>query len=472
MSTVENFCARQGNFLTQRLVFQGEVVRNLDPNENVCHQLHDQWMASSGRAVGYRDFRKSLRFELKDGSVYVWLHRDPTVAIVAGVGALGLTTAAAVRRYRAWQRSKAANDPQALLPKAADVNDPLSPDVIYDPQTWSDEVPINIKAPVFEYVEELKNVPAHLLATVYLGFRPSKEEYAQIRSDPANPFWTVIRMWDGERISDQQLQGFINAADIKENKDLYLNWDVRQDMLISGMRVSQTTLYQTDTERLVVYCGSENVSDQFNTIENEISKFDQNARLTFDRTNKTVKPQSGKECLLYVPKDSKLITAADGPDVHNIFIKIQPYTQPDSGPPTFDLTSQDLLSELTLSRTEYRRKPNQWSMTSYFSLVRVDFDKSPQGLIVVFLENPHEFEKITYCETIGEHDKFHLTCLVFKGQDDDSSDVVVKVDGTWIFYGGQDRKNPQQHLRKLVPRNTLDSIRGVPYMLVFKLQEP
>jgi hypothetical protein len=43
MSHVDEFCAQQGNVLRKPLKFEGQMVRNLYPNENVCRQLHERW---------------------------------------------------------------------------------------------------------------------------------------------------------------------------------------------------------------------------------------------------------------------------------------------------------------------------------------------------------------------------------------------------------------------------------------------
>lgn len=175
MSNVEAFCAQQGNALRKPLKFEGRLIK-LDPRENVCRQLHERWMRSGGRQMMYADFKKLLRFEPKNDSVSVWLHRDPTAAIVAGVGALGLTTAAAVRAYRVWQNSKASEpDPfseSGVVLNASDVVD-------CDPQTWND-APAGTKPSTFEYSDDLKNVPAHLLL-MSLNPEPSEDQINAVK---------------------------------------------------------------------------------------------------------------------------------------------------------------------------------------------------------------------------------------------------------------------------------------------------
>jgi hypothetical protein len=481
MSTVENFCSRQGNYLTQRLVFQGEVVRDLNSEDNVCHQLHDRWMASSGREVGYRDFRKSLRFESKDGAVYVWLHRDPTTAIVAGIGALGLTTAAAVRAYRAWQNSKAPeSDESGGLVVLSE-----SDEVDCNPATWED-APANTKPSTFEYSRAANNVPAHLLLMYHMSQPlPSIQEFNRYLASPEKDDKGVaLQLIDsGDIVKSNDISLFMSAFGEPEFTDAFKQSDLRLNPMINRSISSQTSIVQKNDEtRKRVKCGDDDFSANFDTINEDYEELRQTGvedNLTYDYWQQKVMVSPKNQCVLYVPTDSEIATDTSR------FDDIDREEEGQMKNPTrLELTSKNITEdELFSKRIENRRKPNSKSLVSYRSLVEIQYEpQDDEKNLVFFLDNPRNFDRVTFnCNEVTITDsnsrifKFNLAFVAFRDvicDNSPTSNVATLVNGQWVYYGGVDENtdNPPQHLRKMVPGNDLNSICAVPYILIFTRQ--
>ena len=106
--SVEEFCAQAAGRIQGNLTFQGYPVR-LNPKLSVCRQLHNRWLDATGRDVSYEEFKRSLRFSMKNGQVAVRLAYDPTKFVVAGL-AVG-ATAAAIGGYQWWKSQKGKKEP-------------------------------------------------------------------------------------------------------------------------------------------------------------------------------------------------------------------------------------------------------------------------------------------------------------------------------------------------------------------------
>ena len=99
--SVEEFCVQAAGRIKGNLTFQGYPVR-LNPKLSVCRQLHNRWLDATGRDVSYEEFKRSLRFSMKNGQVEVRMAYDPTKFVLAGLAGVG-ATAAAVGGYQWWK---------------------------------------------------------------------------------------------------------------------------------------------------------------------------------------------------------------------------------------------------------------------------------------------------------------------------------------------------------------------------------
>jgi hypothetical protein len=102
--SVEEFCVQAAGKVKGKLTFQGYAVR-LDPNLSVCRQLHNRWLNATGREMSYEEFKRSLRFSTKNGSVAVRMANDHTKLAAAGFAGLA-ATAGAVGAYQWWKSQK------------------------------------------------------------------------------------------------------------------------------------------------------------------------------------------------------------------------------------------------------------------------------------------------------------------------------------------------------------------------------
>jgi hypothetical protein len=559
MSTVENFCARQGNFLRRRLVFQGEVVRHLNPNDNVCRQLHEKWMRMSGRQVAYLDFKKALRFESTDNSVYVWLHKDPTAAIIAGLGALGLTTAAVggyyyrkgsatpgkptatnqsgmsgkepeVKNASTFKSDKptSGKEPEAKNesdnptsrsdengPRASkqpeiqpDLNESQSPDkklsvaVADRPETW-DDAPPETKPSGFEFSPDSGMIPAYLLMR-YQERQELKhgQEGSEYEDDSLNEYNEILsgvmfgldsEMLEQQRISLQYKRDFKvlltqmqsgeiiqakNLADFKASmaqvvlinppggyNPLTFPVSVAENSLIFPSAIVKTYI---SPDLTCIKCGDKDLSTKFEDINRQFVDGESSLEESLTYDNGVVRNRNANECILHIPTNSRIASADD----LNMFVGIEsdPYEH-NSDSIEIELTSGELSKQLLAPRIETRR-PDSRSLISRLSLRKLTLspdEANAESVWLVFsLTNTQNVSAVTFdCPHIVMNElKFDLTCVVFTGKND-TSDVALLVDKTWIFYGGQDLRKPTQHLRKKVFGNDLSYIRAIPYLLIF-----
>lgn len=461
MSNVEAFCAQQGNALRKPLKFEGQMVRNLDPDESVCRQLHEMWMRSGGRQMMYAEFKKRLRFKSTDDLVSVWLSWGSTPVLVAGLsglGAVGITTAV-VHSYKAWQKSKA----NSYVPNVPVCN---------KPETW-DEVPPGLKAPVFEYVSDLKNVPAHLLSTLYLA-APITLDDGFNYPDDIDKHAIQGLMLSGGLVSNDHLQKFIAGTKDSGLDDTYKQWDVRTHLpsLIPNIVKPQTTLkYDMSTKQKILWCGDVDFSSQFDEIEPKCNVFGfwSDSPLTYDNDNGEVRRrQYNDECLLHVPADSRSPTEGELKSFRDIVV----FDYTESKYATVELTNRDLSQNINRVMVDKqianKRMSRSPSMYSYLVLSEAKFEpKDDDQFLVFFVKNPQDLDTITFnCTsiTLGQF-TFELKYMAFK--DEAFSNVVVKVKDAWVFYGDQDPQNSKEHMRKLVPQNNLNCICAVPYILIY-----
>lgn len=487
MSHVDDFCAQHGNVLRKPLMFEGQMVRNLYPDENVCRQLHERWMRSGGRQMMYAEFKKLLRFKSTDDLVSVWLSWDSTPVIAAGLGGLGAAglTTAAVLGYKAWQNLKTPTHKPRTL--------------VYE--TW-DDVPPALKAPAFEYVTDsgLQYVPAHIVI-LYDLHRPnsSPAEPAKGSSQNDDEVGCVVdraiqsiftRIKAGEVVSEDQLQVLVNSIKGGCDKSCFLEQSLTpaeaikrltyQDVGLTPFDIfnsnidSDTFVQQKDAEQFILRCDSDSQNyskEEFDSINSQIIHFNQEIKFTYN--NGVVEKHTDliNQCVLHVPRNSKVATEKDEEEFKDIEYKLVDND--------VEITSQELVDgdisehQLFGKRIENRREPGARSMISYRSLVDMKY-KPESGRHLVMYISSADVKKVAfkcYQVQIGGVN-FKLTFVAFHPMRDslDSLDVAILVDNKWVFYGGKDPKNTKRYLRKFVPENNLDSIGENPFLLIFTKQ--
>jgi hypothetical protein len=477
MSHVDEFCAQQGNVLRKPLKFEGQMVRNLYPNENVCRQLHERWMRSGGRQMMFAEFKKRLRFKSTDDMVSVWLSWDSTPAIAAGLGGLGAAglTTAAVLGYKAWQNSKTPSHKPRTF--------------VYE--TW-DDVPPKLKAPAFEYVTDLdlQYIPAHIVMLYDLyRFNPA-EPAKDSGQDDGESGCAVDRAIQsifakikaGDVVLEDQLKGLVASIESGCDTSGLLDEDLTSieaikllehadvgvtpfDIFKSEIK-SETFVKQKGEEQFILRCDSQNFSkEEFDSINSQVFGFDLKERLTYNNGVVELHKDRVDQCILHVPQNSKVATEDDEAEFKEIEYQL---VDNDIELKSFVLVDPDLSGhQLFGKRIENRRKPGARSMISYRSLADVRYNPKSGSHLVMYI-NSNNVNKVAfncYQVKIGGAD-FALTFVAFHDMHN-SLHVAILVDGTWVFYGGQDPKDTKRYLRKIVPQNNLDSIGEDPYLLIF-----
>lgn len=488
MSHVDDFCAQHGNVLRKPLMFEGQMVRNLYPDENVCRQLHERWMRSGGRQMMYAEFKKLLRFKSTDDLVSVWLSWDSTPAIAAGLGGLGAAglTTAVVLGYKAWQNSKTpAHKPHIL---------------VYE--TW-DDVPPALKAPAFEYVTDsgLQYVPAHIVI-LYDLHRPNSSPVEPAKGSSQNDdevgcvvdraiqsIFTHIEA--GEVVSEDQLQFLVDSVERDCDKSCFLEQRLTpaeaikrltyQDVGLTPFDIfksnidSDTFVQQKEEEQFILKCDSDSQNyskEEFDSINSKVMEFGQEANLTYKNGKVEIQTDLMNQCTLQVPRNSKVATKDDEEDFKHIEHKLV-----DNDPETtsWELVDADLSGhQLFGKRIENRRKPGARSMISYRSLVDMRYKPEIGRHLVMYIRSGNIMNVAFKCYQVQIGGvNFKLTFVAFHPMYDldvSSLDVAILVDNKWVFYGGKDPKNTTRYLRKFVPENNLDSIGENPYLLIFTKQ--
>jgi hypothetical protein len=288
----------------------------------------------------------------------------------------------------------------------------------------------------------------------------------------------------GGMITAEQLNEFMSSLDnvgvpssfVNDSTEPFKRWDLRSNPMLNIQSItSETMIKQMGQRQQIIYCGDKDLSDQFQGFE-DAARQAQNNDLTYDDDGAFRRRQTDDECRVRVPKNSKFATYNDELKFGDIeydhgWVK--------NSPTEIELINGDLGTELLAKRIENMRNPSSGSFISYETLVKVMYSpKFGETQLMFFLDNPRKLETVNFnCPQLVLQDSysdnvyFDLTCVVFKNEDGQSSDVAVSLDGEWVFYGGKDNtKEPPQHLRKKVPDNDLNLINAVPYILIFTTQ--
>lgn len=463
MANVEAFCAQQGNVLRKPLKFEGRLIK-LDPRENVCRQLHERWMRSGGRQMMYADFKKLLRFEPKNDSVSVWLSWDSTPAIVAGLSGLGAAGLAAIGGYHAWRTRQGPSQHSEPPPLVLD-----------RPETWNDAPP-GIVPPTFEYTHEVKNLPAYLILLYHIKCTQSYTEdfygflYRRLldKHEPRHDDPILGMMKPGTVITKDTVES-IFSEDPQPSLETFL----KQALPTQLSPWTNKLVFTAGPDLKSIYCGDKDLTLRFDEINTQFIQNHQSAflrYLTFD--NGTVRGAEDDECRLRIPANARLATDDDiakFKDDTEIFRNIDPRSLV-----IIELLDSHLSKNLLWPRIEQIQVDSK-SLVSRQALktfmFRPDHFSDDDTNLFFILRNPSNLHKIEFdCPQIHVGScVFDLTCVAFRDQDGDSTDIALRVDKDWIFYGsGPDPyKKPVQHLRKKVPHNNLSVINSMPQVLMF-----
>jgi hypothetical protein len=461
MANVEAFCAQQGNVLRKPLKFEGRLIK-LDPRENVCRQLHEMWMRSGGRQMMYAEFKKRLRFKSTDDLVSVWMSWDSTPAIVAGLSGLGAAGLAAIGGYHAWRTRQGPSQH----------SEPLALD---RPETWNDAPP-GIVPPAFEYTHEVKNLPAYLVLLYHIK---STESYTEDvygaafrrlldEPDPRHDDPILGMMKPGTVITKGTVESLF-SDDPQPSLESFLKQVIPNQLFPWTNKL----VFTAGPDLKSIYCGDEDLTLRFDEINTQFIENHQYAylqSLTFD--NGTVRTAEDDECRLRIPANSRLATdeeVSKFKDDTEIFRNTDPRSLV-----IIELLDPDLSKNLLQPRIEqvqvdFKSLVSRQALKT-FMFYPEQFDDDDTNLYFI-LRNPSNLPKIEFdCPQIHVGAcVFDLTCVAFREQDGDSTDIALRVDKDWIFYGsGPDPyKKPVQHLRKKVPHNNLSVINSVPQVLMF-----
>lgn len=224
--SVEEFCVQAAGRIKGQLTFQGYPVR-LNPKLSVCRQLHNKWLDATGRDVSYEEFKRSLRFSMKNGQVAVRMAYDPTKFVVAGLAGVG-ATAAAVGGYQ-WWKSQKGKEIKCVEPDYSK----------WDETKW-DELGVDAKT----NFELNKNIFDRLIKTEHT-MEKSKEEIKEILNHgkpiTEKQLAELIELWNGGKTQWSQYRV------VGDQVTYVTSWVKKADRLTRPEKYwSDLTLTETD----------------------------------------------------------------------------------------------------------------------------------------------------------------------------------------------------------------------------------